>query len=212
MKLRYVELDIDRIFNVLAPENKNAWGALEKYRDTWWDEQTVEVRKYFAECWREVFDEITNHFTELRKSIKEKGILRPVSTVSGPMRNVKNMKKTADVSPILPPKYQQDVSQNIYTQPCGGSRITIAHELGIDKIPCVVHDYSDLFPDAEDVTKGNYSDWFGNDYRFVSSPPHIRIKTQLHLRGVHASFGNESKKARHTANVKALERTMKKYG
>lgn len=212
MKLRYVELKPDRIFNALAPENKNAWGALEQYREQWWEQNTIEVRNYFADRWREVFDRITNHFTNLRKSMKENGILRPISVVSGPMRNVRKMSQTAPVTNLIPPQYQNDIDQLLYTQPFGGSRITVAQEVGIEKIPCVVHDYSNLFPQAEEVTKQNYSKWFGKEYNFTNAAPQIRIRSQLHLTGVYEKFGSESKKARGTANKIALEKTREKYG
>lgn len=180
--LRYVELSPSRIFNWLAPENVTCWLNVPQWRNTWWEPETVEKRTIFASIWTLAFDEITGHFSALRKSIEQNGVQRPISTVSGAIRG---RLMTDGIVPgleeCIPPEYRKDASELIYTQPFGGSRLSLAVELGIEKIPCVVHDFSNLFPDAVEVTRRNYGEFFGNDYTFVDQAPNIINRQHIHM-------------------------------
>jgi len=174
MILRYVELEPSQIYNRLAIENHTCWGNVTQWRDTWWDAETVKLRNEFADIWREEFDKVHPHFCKLEQSMKEIGILSPISLISGPPRDKFLQTPNYKATGHIPPQYYSDYDSLLMTQPFGGSRITIAEKLGIEKIPCVVHDFSNLFPDAPEVTRQNYKDWFDGNYIFNSSPPHVR--------------------------------------
>jgi len=216
MKLRYVTLNPSRIFNRLAPEHVTAWNRLpHEYRERWWDDDVIEVRQYFARCWVEEFDRITNHFTKLRESIKRDGIRHPISVVSGPLRNsATGMSLVEGHEQFLPPAFRRAASELIYTQPFGGSRLTIATELGITTIPAVIHDYADLFPDCEEVNRSNFKNWFGGYYLFSETSPHIRTVKQSHLEKCdkYGLFDLATRQAQQQAARTACERTKEKYG
>lgn len=179
--LRYVELPIARIFNWLAPKNVTCWLNVPEWRDTWWSEETVELRNQFEHYWIEAFDDITGHFTKLRESIKKDGILRPVSTVSGIMRGRNMASDKCKAVAYAPPEYHNNIDNLVYTQPFGGSRIVVAEELGIDMMPCVVHDFTNIFSNAPEVTATNYRTWFGDEYMFRASAPRLIVRHQSHL-------------------------------
>lgn len=202
MKLRYVELHSNRIFNWLGPFNVIARGVCKQRPDllnTWWSDETIQLRKTIAEVWVEEFDNITKHFSQLEESIKENGILSPISLVSGPMRD-QYLKSTKNSLDGVPPELRIEPAQILYNQPFGGSRIMIAQKLNIKNIPCVVHDFSDLFPEAEEVTRKNYSKWFDiKQYSFVNSPPYIRLMKHSHIDGTYSGMNQHTRNAQQTA-------------
>ena len=164
MKLRYVELPTDSIFNWLDPFNVTAKWACKAITGDWWSERNVDIRRYFANEWTKEFDRLTGHFTVLESSIKERGILSPIMIESGPPRG-------SYLKPFhYPPEEQGDLSQALHTHIFGGSRLTIANKLGIKKISCVVYDYANVFPGTVEITKHNFREWFGADYVFADSP------------------------------------------
>lgn len=182
MKLRYVELPPDRIFNRLAPENATAVGAFGKrYKDRWWDSDVVKLRRKFAAEWTLAYDNITGHFTSLEQSIRAEGIKYPVSVVSGPFRG-KLFKAARKIGPFHPPHAHQNPNELIFTQPFGGSRVTMAQKLKLETVPCVIHDYSNLFPSAPEVTRANYQQWFNDDYIFRGEPPHLVCRRGCHIK------------------------------
>jgi len=144
-----------------------------EWHDSWWSPETRELRRKFAAHWREEFDKTMNHFSGLRDSMKEHGMISPVSLIGGPPRD-KFLHNPIEVAGHIPPEYQAEPDLLLMTQPFGGSRVTIAQELRMDAIPCVIHDFTNLFPNAPLVTKTNYQDWFGRQYMFASTPPYIR--------------------------------------
>lgn len=206
MKLKYVELPPERIFNWLDPFNVIAKWGCKAITDDWWSEENVSIRRYFADEWIIEFDKLTGHFTELENSIKENGILTPISVMSGPPRG-------SYLKPFhYPPKQQGDLSKAIYTNPFGGSRLLIAQKLGIETIACAVHDYVNLFPDAEEITAKNYKEWFGDDYHFTKTAPHLRIKVQSHIKNAKFnSMNSHTRKAQQDAATIAREKTYNKY-
>ena len=211
MKLRYVELHSNRIFNWLGPFNVIARGVCKQRPDllnTWWSDETIQLRKTIAEVWVEEFDNITKHFSRLEESIKEHGILSPISLVSGPPRDqyLKNIKNSLDG---FPPAAGADTKQILYNQPFGGSRIMVAQKLNIKNIPCVVHDFSDLFPEAEEVTRKNYSTWFNTEqYSFINSAPHIRLIKHSHIDGIYGGINHKTR----NAQKEAIKITREKLG
>ena len=174
MKLRYVEINPSRIYNRLAPENLTCWLKVPQWRDSWWETETIELRNQFATLWKEEYDKILPHFCVLEQSIKEQGILSPISLVAGPPRDKFLQKPNYDARGYIPPQYYSNLDNLLMTQPFGGSRVVVAEKLGIEKIPCIVHDFSNLFPDALEVTQHNYRNWFGDSYVFCGQAPHIR--------------------------------------
>lgn len=206
--VRYVELPPTRIFNWLAAENITSWNMAKDRHDIWWDQETIEWRERFAGYWREAFDDLTGHFTKLKKSINENGLLRPISVVSGSMRDMYMLNELPPKA-YLPLKYQHDVTELIYTKVFGGSRLTIADELGIEKVPCVIHDFSNLFPDAEEVTYNKFLELFGNDYSFRGTTlPRITVRKHLHFDGGNrfSQMNNHTRTAQGEASRMAWKR------
>jgi hypothetical protein len=212
MKLKYVELPPERIFNWLDPFNNTARGICNQRPDlleNWWDDKTIELRKLIAKTWTEEFDNITGHFTKLRKSIVEKGILTPISTVSGEPRDQYLKPRVGKPNDHFPPEYENNLHDIIYTHPFGGSRLTIAVDLGLDSIPCIVHDFSNLFPDAEVIHTKNYHKWFNDkEYFFTGAPPHVRLRQHSHLTGKYNGMNGHTRDAQR----KAMEITKEKLG
>lgn len=203
MKLRYVEIEPDKIYNWLDPFNVTAWCNIKLDNSVWWTDKKIEERKLFAKIWTEEFDKITSHFTKLKESIAKDGIKCPISTIGGQVRDVKGNICSID---HIPPEYWDHPEDCIYTQPFGGSRLTIAKELGLDKVPIIIHDYHNKFPDAPEVTKNNYRDYFGNEYTFCSFVPYLRLIKHSHLSGIYDSMNNETKMAQQKAAKIAREK------
>lgn len=211
MKLKFVKLNPNDIFNWTGPENVTAWCAFPELQDRWWEPDSIELRREFAETWINEFDKITNHFKNLTSSIRYNGILTPVSCVSGPIRDV--YLKVAKDSPVPhPPHLHNNLDKVIYTHPFGGSRVVIAKQLELKEIPVVVHDFSNLFPNAEEVSSKNYRKWFPNGYAFVNAPPYIRLLKHSHMRdGLYCSMNDNTRKAQRLASQRAKEIINVKY-
>lgn len=207
MKLRYVELSTDEIFNWLDPFNIIAkWGCKAIVGD-WWSKENVEIRRVFADYWTEEFDKITGHFTDLEASISEQGILRPISVDSGPPRG--SYLKPHHFTPTM----QKNLEHALFTHTFGGSRLTIAYKLGVEKIPCVVYDYANMFENEIEVNKNNYSEWFGSEYFWANQYPQIRLKRSLHIKNKkYDGMNGETRKAQRTAATIAREKTYKQFG
>lgn len=207
IKLKYIELEASRIFNWLAPENITSWFLLTDKHDQFWDENVIELRKQIGYLWREEFDNITGHFTQLEQSIKENGIQHPICLVSGPVRDV-HMQSELSID-RLPPKYQNDPSQVLCTMTFGGSRVYFAQKFDL-KIPCVVYDFKNLFPDAETVTAKRITELFGSNYGTISQPnlpPRIILKKHSHISsGIYNGMTQETKTAQSLATERLLKR------
>lgn len=197
VKLRYVELDPDRIFNWLNPKNITCCLAFPEWHDTWWEPATIEHREEFGKIWTEEFDKITGHFSKLEESILKDGIHHPINTAGGQLRDI-YLNDTVDSSIVFPPEHYKNIEKSIYTHTFGGSRLTIAQKYNI-KVPCVVHDFSKLFEDCEEVTIKNYTKWFSNNYKFVTSTPYIRLIFHTHLNGQYSGMTNKTKEAQQAA-------------
>ena len=115
MRLVYVELPADRIFNRLGPDNMIAWRFLEKWRDKWWEEEALAMRERVAQVWIKEYDKVKDHFGALEKSIGEVGILSPVSIVGGPIRNPHLTVANTEPTNFIPPQYQNDLNNLLYT-------------------------------------------------------------------------------------------------
>ena len=207
MKLRYVEISPDKIFNWLDPFNITAKWACKAITGEWWSERNILIRKEFANTWTTEFDKITGHFSDLEESIKEKGILTPICVDSGPPRG--KYLKPHHFTPMM----QKDLSHALFTHTFGGSRLTIANKLRMEKVPCIVYDYANMFPDAPEVTSGNYKQWFGNEYGCSGNPPQIRIRHSSHIKNkTYDGMNGATKNAQNKAADIAREKTYKKFG
>ena len=197
MQLRYVELSTKRIFNWLDPFNVTAKWACRCITGDWWSEENVVVRRFFADEWTKEFDRLTGHFTNLEASMRKEGIRTPIFCESGAPRGTY-------LKPFhYPQKFQYDLSQAVNTKMFGGSRLTIAEKLGIEKVACAVMDYGNLFPTATAITRDNYKTWFGNEYAFVNSnPPSLRS----------LSMNANTKKAQDAAAGVAVASTKARFG
>jgi len=207
MKLRYVELSPDKIFNWLDPFNVTAKWACKAITGGWWSERNILIRKEFANTWTTEFDRITGHFTDLEESIKEKGILTPICVDSGPPRG-----KYLKPHHFLP-MVQEELSQALFTHTFGGSRLTIANKLRMEKVPCIVYDYANMFSNEPEVNKGNYGDWFSDDYFWTTQIPHIKIKHSSHIKNKkYDGMNGATRNAQRKAATIAREKTYKKFG
>jgi len=179
IKLRFVELKPNRIFNLLDPKNLTCWLACPALHDNWNEPKTLELREEFGKFYTEEFDRITQHFTKLEKSILKDGILHPINAASGSLRDA--TLRGIDVSDVFPFKTNNDIKNAVYSHTFGGSRLTIAQKHNI-MVPCVVHDFSNLFEDCEEVTINNFQKWFGHsNYMFIDQLPRVRLKTHCHI-------------------------------
>jgi len=178
MKLRYVELEPSRIFNWLNPKNITCWTAFPELRTIWWEPETLKIREEFGKIWTEEFDKITGHFSKLEKSMLRDGFHHPISVVSGKPRD--KYLTSAKEMIHFPPELQADIHNVVYSHTFGGSRLSIAQKHNL-KVPCVVHDFENLFEDCPQVTKENFTEWFPNNYMFVNATPHLRLVRHSHL-------------------------------
>jgi len=203
MILRYVELSPDKIFNWLNPINITCWNAYPEFHNTWWEKDTLKIRKKFGEIWTEEFDKITGHFTKLEESILKDGILHPINCVTGHPRDM-YLKEKIDIN-HFPPWTHENIKDVVYSQTFGGSRLTIARKHNI-KVPCVIHDFSNLFDNCEEVNIGNYKKWFGDNYSFLQSAPHIRLHQHSHIStGIYSGMTQETRKAQNLAVLNTKE-------
>ena len=210
VKLRYVELEANKVFNWLNPQNITCWLAYYDWHKTWWEPETVERRKRFGEIWTNEFDKITNHFSKLEKSIRDDGIIYPINTATGPLRDA-YLGEVVNSPIVFPPEYYDDISKSIYSHTFGGSRLTIAQKHNIT-VPCIVHDFSNLFEDAEEVTQGNMEKWFANDYIFASGTPYLRLKKHSHIgAGKYSGMNNETRIAQQEAKRITKEKIDEQY-
>ena len=207
MKLRFVELPPSKIFNWLDPLNVTAKWACKAITGDWWSERNILIRREFANVWTTEFNKITGHFTDLEESIKENGILTPICIDSGPPRGT--YLKPLHFTPMM----QKDLSRALFTHTFGGSRLTIANKLRIEKVPCIVYDYADMFPDAIEVNKDNYSEWFNDEYFWVNQMPKIRVRNSSHMKNKkYDGMNGATRNAQNKAADIAREKTYAKFG
>ena len=205
VKLRFVELYPYEIFNWLDPMNITAWNAFPEFHNRWWDKNIIEIRKQFGKFWTEEFDKITGHFTKLEESILKDGIHHPVCIVSG---IPKDDYFKCDLY-LFPESQLKKKEKMLHSRVFGGSRLSIAQKHNL-KVPCVVHDFSNIFEDNEEITEKNYNKYFGNNYNYASSIPRIRLRQHSHIKnGKYAMFTQETRNAQQIALKKAKERILK---
>lgn len=196
VKLRYVELPPSQIFNWLDPFNVTCWYNMKDKHYIWWKPEIVELRKEWAKHWTQAFDDITGHFSLLRDSIITNGIKNPLYVISR-RTNQKEINQKWIKGNRIPPEIQQQ-ENFLTTFWFGGSRLTLANELKLEKVPCVIHDIANIFPNEIEVTRKNYGSWFSPmEYAFRDGQaPEIVVKTHMHMpKGKYSNHSSAAKQA-----------------
>lgn len=103
------------------------------YNTRWddWSEQGRENIKKINDEWYERYDRITQHYTNLEKSILEKGFRNPILITCG-----KPFNRTLD---FIPPELRNKVDLLIMEGYDGGSRLWVAQKHNLP-VPCIVND------------------------------------------------------------------------
>lgn len=210
--VRYVELEPERVFNTLNPMNqmcaKLFW---DEWGDTWWEPETIEKRKFFANCYKQKHDDITGHYTKLRESINQEGLKHPILAVTGTWRDAR-LKEIFDVPVWFPPEMIANPSEAIYVHTHGGSRMIVAEEMGMEKIPCAVIDFEHKFNDAPEINSGNLERYYGKNYTWTSMNVKIVNKVQYHLKNSqYGSMNNKTRRAQQEAAEYAYNTTRATY-
>ncbi len=206
VKLRFVELEANKIFNWLNPMNVTCWCAFHEWHSTWWEPETVNRREHFAKIWTEEFDKITGHFSRLEESIQKDGMHHPINAVSGSFRCA-HLKDQVNSTIAFPPELQARPNETIYSHTFGGSRLTIAQKYGMT-VPCAIHDFENLFNEQPEITAQNYKEWFGDSYIFTTNTPYLRIRSHTHItEAKYSVMNNETRKAQRAATQIAKEQS-----
>ena len=210
VKLRFVELDSNKIFNWLNPENVTCFCNFGEWHDIWWEPEIVKRRKEFGKIWTEEFNKITGHFSKLEDSILKNGINHPISAVTGPLRGTHL--DGEGTGKFFPPNIQSDIQNAIYSHTFGGSRLTIAQKHGMI-IPCAVHDFSNLFENEPEMLANNYTKWCSANYNFTGAMPYLRLRMHSHLADdrKYSGMNNETRIAQREASKIAKEIINEQY-
>jgi hypothetical protein len=128
MHVVYKRIPATEIFNGCDPSL--LYDVVLQYKDHWWDTAQDELRAVLRAKFIKEFDALTGHYTRLRASIKKHGLLNPIVVTAG----------AAIWRPswMLPKDYGEYLCES-----CGGSRLIIAQELGLD-VPCIVNTNIDI--------------------------------------------------------------------
>ena len=181
--LRYAVVPADRIFNWLGMMNVTSWVFFPELRKHWWSEENVKIRKRIQELYMEKFDKNNGHFKKLEQSLLKDGFHAPVSTITGVPRGM--YQKDVFPAKTLPPKLQSDPNKALVTHTFGGSRVIVAQKHNL-KVPCLIYDYTNAFPEAEVLaTQANVKSKFPGSYSVgaIHSPVVVRAITHTHLKG-----------------------------
>lgn len=139
MRAVYRTLPASSIFNACDPGllfNVAQW-----YGEDWWCPELDGLRGLLRDWFIELFDAETGHYTRLRESIARSGIENPIVITAGKAVWREAWMLPENVGPYI-------------CESCGGSRLMIATELGLD-VPCVVNDQigtiGEVLASADDV-------------------------------------------------------------
>lgn len=132
-KLRYGILDSNIIFNEIGPFSGGQPG---------WDDESVRIREEKGLKHIKFINEQTGFFNKLEESILKDGFRNPILVNAGWCPLIHDRGK----NPRLPLEMQDDHSKILSCNHNGGSRLYIAQKHNL-KIPCIVVDYVDRFPE-----------------------------------------------------------------
>lgn len=134
-KLRYGMLDPNIIFNEIGPFSGGKPG---------WSEEAVKLREEKGLKHIKFINEQTGFFDKLEESILKDGFRNPILVSAGWCAKIRDRAKNVR----LPLEMQNDHSKILTCPQNGGSRLYIAQKHNL-KIPCIVSDYVDRFPELE---------------------------------------------------------------
>ena len=124
IRVAYKVIPSHQIYNACDP------GLLHKvavwFKEDWFNPEYDSLRLLLRDMFFDEFDKATGHYTHLRQSIIENGIQNPIVITAGKSIYREPWALPAGVSDYI-------------CESCGGSRLYIAQELGMD-IPCIVND------------------------------------------------------------------------
>lgn len=132
-KLRYGTLDPNIIFNEVGPFSGGKPG---------WSEEAVRLREEKGFKHIKFINEQTGFFDNLEKSILKEGFRNPILINAGWCAKIRDR----GINNRLPLEMQEDHSKILSCSQNGGSRLYIAQKHNL-KIPCIVADYVDRFPE-----------------------------------------------------------------
>lgn len=190
-KVRYVIINSNEIFNLTDQHYLPEVSSKFMKDDRWWSEPKFEeLRDIINDYYIKRYDELTGHYSNLEKSILEKGFLNPVLITAGPPQ----MRKMKEIPPYL----RSNPENLLLSEHLGGSRIYIAQKYDMD-IPCIVSDFVNRFEDAEElktcdeiIAKFETPDAF-HSITFTNKGVHTTTKTFIHIPDPSYTFSNQSK-------------------
>lgn len=142
--VRRATIDARRVFNLTAPrwlpQVASQWAG----RAPWHDARYDPLRDLIEKTYIDAFDRGTGHYARLEESIRRAGVWNPVMLTTGPLLR----RNPAE----LPPAVARDPAR-VVCEYVGGSRLLIAARLGL-KVPAIINDAANLFPDAPIVSRG----------------------------------------------------------
>lgn len=130
--LRYGILDSNIIFNECGPWSGGKPG---------WDEESMATREVKAQHMIDSLNEKNGFYINLEASILKDGFRNPILVNAGWCARIRDRGK----NDRLPLEMQDDHSNILSCPQNGGSRLMIAQKHNL-KIPCIVADYIDRFP------------------------------------------------------------------
>ncbi|GAG77215.1 unnamed protein product [marine sediment metagenome] len=104
MKIRYVKLPTNEIYNLLKVRNRTCWDYFPELRPFWWETETIQLREQIEVLFKEKFNNKTRHYTRLRNSIKAHGMRNPIQVITGRPRDTSGK---PDTIKLFPPELQQ---------------------------------------------------------------------------------------------------------
>lgn len=178
-QVAFKHIPASQIFNACDPSFM--FDVASPYGKRWWDAEQDGLRELLHNTFVEGFDELTGHYTRLRKSIVARGILNPVVVTLGKPIYRKAWMLPKERAPYL-------------CESCGGSRLMIAQEMGLD-VPCIVNstinDGGEPLADGFAVLDKYHDKTYQVDYgpptrviprRFEHMPDGYRMEQQVRCR------------------------------
>lgn len=139
--VRYAVLPPARIFNLTSPrylpEISLKWQG--KYH--WHHYKYEPLRDIIEAHYVRRFNEVSGHYERLLDSVARDGFRNLIMVSAGRLERRKQIE--------LPPALRNQEGL-IVSEYLGGSRLWAASQLGID-VPCIVNDYADVLPDAQEL-------------------------------------------------------------
>ena len=175
-RVAFKVIPADQIFNACDPSFM--YDVALPYKERWWDAEQDSLRELLHDTFIDGFDALTGHYTRLRLSIKTMGLLNPIVITHGAAIWREPW--------MLPKDYGQYVCES-----CGGSRLMIAQELGLD-VPCIVNGGDgEPLKDAAAVLDKFHDKTYQVDYgpptrvtprKFSHMPDYYRMGEQIRCR------------------------------